>query len=102
PARRRRYSGGKFRGSCSRANRASLEEVDVDPEQEQRADDRHDPAGGMKLAVGSLPDQTADEPADDRATDPERHREPEAERHGTRIEEPRQDADNEADDDRAD
>src|SRR5271169_614185 len=81
---------------------ASPQEVEVGPKQNQCPDDRQDPTGGMKLAVRRLPDQTADEAADERSANAERHRHQEAHGYRTWVEEPRQHADDEADDDRSD
>jgi hypothetical protein len=71
--------------------------IDVAPEKKQRAHDGHEPAGGVKLSVGRLPDEVADYASDHRPAYTQPDGEPESKRNGAGINPAGEDADNEAD-----
>src|SRR5207344_326246 len=73
------------------------------PQQDQRADDRHDESGRMEhRAVNWSTDQGTEETADDRAADAYERGHPESHVIDTRHNGARDQADDEADDDRPD
>jgi hypothetical protein len=76
--------------------------IGVAPEEKQRARDGHEPASGVKLSVGRLPDEVTDDASDHRAADTQPDGEPESKRNGAGKNPAGKDADNEADDNGSD
>src|SRR5437870_5391128 len=79
-----------------------MQDVQVEPDQQHRADNRQEPARRMELALRRLPQDARDDTPDQRATDPQQRRHPESQIDGAGVEESREEADNEPDDDHPD
>jgi len=81
---------------------ALLHEIEVRPEQDHGAEDRQDDSPRMEFPIGGLPDEASDHATYQRAADAQQRCHPETQANGAWIEETREYAHNEADQDHPD